>query len=361
MLKAGKAVTRFAIRHRNEGTHMEEKKFFGEYIRRKRNELGLTQKEAAERLFVTESTVSKWERGLSYPDVSMITAVCQLLNITEHEFFTACDDGQARERERAAAIWSGVAATWKWFWVVGYSIALAACFVCNLAISHRLDWFWIVLTALMLAACGTTLPSLIRRDKLPVCLGAATICLLLLLLACWAFVGERRLGGAISITAVCLALPWGLWALWRFDRKHVVLLGQVWLDLWVFLLLAVIHAFTGGGWLFSVAYPLALAGAAVLWLATGVIFWPSIGPWLKAGLLSLLAAWSSPLFNCLSAWLLSEPDGPTLWDYFSWGSLIARRFERLSWINLLVFAIMLAIAAVVLVIGAAVEIKRRKK
>ena len=44
---------------------MESKKTFGEYIRGRRRELGLTQKEFAEKLYVTESAVSKWERGLS--------------------------------------------------------------------------------------------------------------------------------------------------------------------------------------------------------------------------------------------------------------------------------------------------------
>ena len=44
---------------------MESKKTFGEYICRRRKELGLTQREFAQRLFVTESAVSKWERGVS--------------------------------------------------------------------------------------------------------------------------------------------------------------------------------------------------------------------------------------------------------------------------------------------------------
>ena len=44
---------------------MENKKTFGEYICRRRKELGLTQREFAQRLFVTESAVSKWERGVS--------------------------------------------------------------------------------------------------------------------------------------------------------------------------------------------------------------------------------------------------------------------------------------------------------
>ena len=51
---------------------MENKKAFGEYIRQKRAEAGLTQKGFADRLFVTESAVSKWERGLSYPDITLV-------------------------------------------------------------------------------------------------------------------------------------------------------------------------------------------------------------------------------------------------------------------------------------------------
>ena len=44
---------------------MENKKNLGAYILRRRKELGLTQREFAARLFVTESAVSKWERGVS--------------------------------------------------------------------------------------------------------------------------------------------------------------------------------------------------------------------------------------------------------------------------------------------------------
>ena len=44
---------------------MENKKTFGAYILKRRRELGMTQRELAERLYVTESAVGKWERGIS--------------------------------------------------------------------------------------------------------------------------------------------------------------------------------------------------------------------------------------------------------------------------------------------------------
>ena len=45
---------------------MEDKKTFGAYVLRRRKELGMTQRAFAEKLFVTESAVSKWERGVAF-------------------------------------------------------------------------------------------------------------------------------------------------------------------------------------------------------------------------------------------------------------------------------------------------------
>lgn len=59
----------------------------------------MTQEELANRLYVIPTTISKWERGITYPDISMITNLCKELNISEHEFFTACDD-VAMNKER---------------------------------------------------------------------------------------------------------------------------------------------------------------------------------------------------------------------------------------------------------------------
>ena len=49
-----------------------EKTEFGAFVAENRRKLGLTQKALADRLHVTDKAVSKWERGLSYPDVTLL-------------------------------------------------------------------------------------------------------------------------------------------------------------------------------------------------------------------------------------------------------------------------------------------------
>ena len=51
---------------------MENKQTFGAFICQRRKEMGMTQKEFAQKLYVTDSAVSKWERGLAYPDITLL-------------------------------------------------------------------------------------------------------------------------------------------------------------------------------------------------------------------------------------------------------------------------------------------------
>ena len=53
----------------------------GALIRRLRMEKGMTQRELAQALMVSEQAVSKWERALGCPDVSLLRALSQLLDV----------------------------------------------------------------------------------------------------------------------------------------------------------------------------------------------------------------------------------------------------------------------------------------
>ena len=53
-------------------------------------------------------------------------------------------------------------------------------------------------------------------------------------------------------------------------------------SVWVFPLLAVVHGFTGGGWLVGVGFPLAALGVAFLWAYFLCLRYLRAGPWGKA-------------------------------------------------------------------------------
>jgi len=52
-----------------------------------RKELQMTQRELAEKLNVTDKTISRWEVGKSYPDATILPALAKALNISIDELF----------------------------------------------------------------------------------------------------------------------------------------------------------------------------------------------------------------------------------------------------------------------------------
>ena len=55
------------------------------FIKTKRKELGITQDELAEKLFITEKAISRWETGRGTPDISLLLPLSKELNIDVSE------------------------------------------------------------------------------------------------------------------------------------------------------------------------------------------------------------------------------------------------------------------------------------
>lgn len=60
----------------------------GKFIAELRKERGLTQRELADLLAISDKTVSKWERGSGLPEVSLMMPLCGELGITVNELLT---------------------------------------------------------------------------------------------------------------------------------------------------------------------------------------------------------------------------------------------------------------------------------
>lgn len=65
-----------------------DKKKIGNLISALRKEKGMTQKELAELLHVSDRTISKWERGAGVPDASLMIGLSDILGITVNELLT---------------------------------------------------------------------------------------------------------------------------------------------------------------------------------------------------------------------------------------------------------------------------------
>lgn len=58
---------------------------FGKFIRELRQEKGITQKEMGEKLNITDKAISKWERGISFPDITMLNILAEFFKIDVSE------------------------------------------------------------------------------------------------------------------------------------------------------------------------------------------------------------------------------------------------------------------------------------
>ena len=170
---------------------MTDKKTFGSFIKLKRTEKNYSQKDLAELLFVTEGAVSKWERGVSYPDITLISDICRVLDISEHELITASTDTDTRRIKHEARKFRVIRSAWLWIPTISYGIALLTCFICNLAVSHTLSWFFIVLASLLCAY--TFIPSVVyffKSNKLLAFCASTYLSICLLLFTCAVYTND---------------------------------------------------------------------------------------------------------------------------------------------------------------------------
>lgn len=65
-----------------------DKEKFGQFISQLRKEKGMTQKELGDKLHLTNKAISKWECGLSFPDICILQDIAQILDISVLELLS---------------------------------------------------------------------------------------------------------------------------------------------------------------------------------------------------------------------------------------------------------------------------------
>jgi len=136
----------------------------GQFILELRKSNQMTQKELAEKLNVSDKAVSKWERGLSYPDIALLSPLSDILGVTTTELLNGeKTDNEVVNVEASVANaleYGGKAAKRKIIltqsiWAAAFSIVLLlgilVVSIVNTAISGVLTWALIPISAIVFA------------------------------------------------------------------------------------------------------------------------------------------------------------------------------------------------------------------
>lgn len=68
--------------------------FFSETIKKLRTDKGLSQQELADKMYVTRSTISRWESGHRLPDASMISRLAEVLSVDINLLLSAVEQSE---------------------------------------------------------------------------------------------------------------------------------------------------------------------------------------------------------------------------------------------------------------------------
>ena len=117
-------------------------KQFGDFLQSRRKELALTQSDLAQRLHVTDKAISRWERGVGFPDIKLLEPLADALEVSLTELLK-CEvmarplPETARE-ETAQLLEEQQKASWKrklFLWAGYLVIAAASLFL--ISITHN--------------------------------------------------------------------------------------------------------------------------------------------------------------------------------------------------------------------------------
>lgn len=257
---------------------MEQEKI-GAFIFMLRKEKGLTQKDLAAQLNVTDKAVSKWERGLCYPDISLLATLAEALGVSVVELLQgercACVSPTAETAADHAVVYAEKAAgdknrTIRHMIAAGFTATLllggTVCAICNAAVSHALTWAWYPICSIALAWC-VCLPVLKRgRNGVVLSLAALSVLILPYLYVLGRLCGQDILSIGTPMALLGLAFLWSLFAVWRRGRQR---------------------PYRAAGWSFMLAAGLNLAVNLVL---SRLLETPPFDPWDLIGTAGLLAA-----------------------------------------------------------------------
>ena len=213
-------------------------KTMGAMIAQRRKGMGMTQLELANKMGVTDKAVSKWERGLSGPDISLLTPLADILEIRVSELLngekkisvgeeieenlnnaiTYTEKIVSQKNNKFRSICAGL-------FSMSLFVAFIVCVICDYSISQQLSWSLYPISSMFFA--WIVIFPLIRLPKNGVMVSLISLSLSIIP---FLYVVDRLvktskyilpIGIRVSIISICLL--WIIYGLFNFFQNRKIL------------------------------------------------------------------------------------------------------------------------------------------
>lgn len=214
----------------------------GQFIALLRKERQMTQRDLAQRLNITDKAISKWERGLSCPDISLLTSIAEIFDVSTGELL----NGQRNEQSTANADetiknvlrYADKSVTNRMHFVQKISAAvftllllvgIVTCIICDSAISASLTWSLIPVSSIVFG--WLIFFPLIRLGERGVWLSMVTLSVFTIP---YLLVLDRLIGSVemlfpigIRMSVISIAFLWIIFALFKLLRFRKMLAASI--------------------------------------------------------------------------------------------------------------------------------------
>lgn len=208
-------------------------KSMANFICELRKSKNMTQRQLAEKLNITDKAVSKWERGLGYPDISILSSLAEALGVTANELLNG---------ERSVASPSDanviVETTLQYANKVTFNkkesvkfiakiiitvtclLGIFICMICDMAISGDFTWSLYPITAISFA--WLIIIPLFQFKKNKVCMSLVSLSIFIIP---FLFILDKIIGGTkfmlplgVPVSLIAIAYMWGIYILFSIKK-----------------------------------------------------------------------------------------------------------------------------------------------
>ncbi len=214
----------------------------GQFIAQLRKERKLTQKELAAQLHITDKAVSKWERGLSCPDITLLTSLADILGVTTGELLNGQRSPSAPSEEVEKTIDNALVyaerstkskmVSLQNIWTASFSgsllLGIVVCAICDIAISGTFSWSRYPITAILFAWLVFVPLVKYGRKGIPGSLTILSVLIVPFLYVISRIVGDHlilTIGTRISLYSI--AYLWCVYLIFRKSKGRTMLAAAV--------------------------------------------------------------------------------------------------------------------------------------